>query len=192
MTKSTSNRLLIVDDDPSIVETLGAVLKREGYEVWSAYNKSELLPLVKKQEFDVAIVDLRLGEGDGIDTLNILQTQQPDCFSIMLTGYASLESAVAALRNGAYAYLFKPCDLDELKLTVKGAASRSAFSRSLRQHLDEQRDIQSTILQTVEDNQKGLERLKSELEQKVRELAELQKRFAEAHNHAGVGGAKGD
>lgn len=126
-------RLLMVDDEENVAVTLRAVLEREGYLVWTAASASEVDALVDQQEFDAAIVDLKLGDDDGIDVLKRLRTRQPDCVAIMLTGYASVESAIAAIRQGAYDYLTKPTDLDQLKMTVLGAVERSAISRALRE-----------------------------------------------------------
>ena len=107
-------RLLIVDDDESVALTLKAVLEQDGQKASMANSIAEVSGLLKKEPYDVALVDLRLGEEDGIDVLKLLHGRQPDCVAIMLTGFASLESAVAAIRLGAYDYLMKPCDLEEL------------------------------------------------------------------------------
>src|SRR3970040_467455 len=90
-------RLLIVDDDANVALTLQAVMEQDGYQVWSANSVEEADALITSQEVDVALVDLRLGEGSGIDVLQSLRTRQADCVPVMLTGYASLESAVDAI-----------------------------------------------------------------------------------------------
>jgi len=129
-------RILVVDDEENVALTLGEVLKREGYHVHIAASPSEANALISKEEFDVALVDLRLGTSNGIDIIKTLRSQQPACVTIILTGYASLESAIEAIRQGAYDYLVKPCDLDELKLTVKGAVERGEMVRSALRGLD--------------------------------------------------------
>src|SRR5438046_6599898 len=87
----------------------------------------------RQHEFDSVLTDLRLDDLDGIEILRETQKLWPDTVSIMLTGYASLESAVAALRGGAYDYLIKPSDVDELRATIGRALER----RQLRQRLVE-------------------------------------------------------
>jgi DNA-binding NtrC family response regulator len=166
-------RLLVVDDDPNVVRTLGAVLEREGYKVYTAGSPAEVDALTKKEQFDCAIVDLRLGKANGIDVVKKLRAKQPDCVSIILTGYASLESAVAAIRQDAYDYLFKPCDLDELKLTVKGALERGVMVRALREQFKQQRVLNTKLQAYVEEVQHSLDTFNSDLEKKVMELENL-------------------
>ncbi len=170
-------RLLVVDDDPNVVKTLGAVLEREGYRVYTAGSPADVDVLVKKEQFDCAIVDLRLGKANGIDVVKKLRTRQPDCVSIILTGYTSLESAVAAIRQDAYDYLFKPCDLDELKLTVKGALERGVMVRALREQFKQQSALNSKLQAYVEDVQRSLDRFNTDLEKKVMELEDLKEKL---------------
>ncbi len=131
--------LLLVDDDPSVAITLKAVLEQENCMVRTSKSPTEVNDLLGHEQFHVAVVDLRLGQANGIDVLKILRGRQPDCASIVLTGYGSLETSVAALREGAYDYLLKPTNLDQLKRTVKGARTRSDASRACRECLEEQR-----------------------------------------------------
>jgi DNA-binding NtrC family response regulator len=170
---TNSARLLVVDDDPNVVKTLAAVLSREGYKVHTAGSPAEVDNLVKKEQFDCAIVDLRLGKANGIDVVKKLRVNQPDCVSIILTGYASLESAVAAIRQDAYDYLFKPCDLDELKLTVKGALERGIMVKALREQFKQQHALNSRLQSYIEETQQSLDRFNADLEKKVMELDTL-------------------
>lgn len=128
--------LLVVDDDANVAFTLQAFLESEGYAVKTAKDPNEMESMLPSDLFDVAIVDLRLGDSSGMSVLKTLRREQPQCAVIILTGYASVESAVDALRQGAYDYLMKPCDLDELKLTVEAAMVQGPTSSSSRAPAD--------------------------------------------------------
>lgn len=137
--------LLLVDDEESVLLTLKAVLEREGYRVSTAGSGAAAIDLFDSQVFDAALLDVRLEDMDGTALMKILHDRQPDCGPIMLTGFASLESAVLAIRQGAYDYLMKPCDLNELKLTVAHAVERAGLSRALRERLDDLETANGTI-----------------------------------------------
>jgi signal transduction histidine kinase len=128
-----TSKILVVDDEQSVATTIKAILQLDGNEVTAVTSGKEALDLLKAQEFDVVLTDLRLDDLDGVEILRETQKLWPDTVSIMLTGYASLESAVTALRSGAYDYLIKPSDVDELRATVGRALER----RRLRQRLVE-------------------------------------------------------
>jgi len=129
----TQSKILVVDDEQSVATTIKAILQLDGNEVTAVTSGKEALDLLGRQEFDVVLTDLRLDDLDGIEILRETQKLWPDTVSIMLTGYASLESAVTALRSGAYDYLIKPSDVDELRATV----GRGLERRRLRQRLVE-------------------------------------------------------
>ena len=129
----STSKILVVDDEQSVATTIKAILQLDGNEVTAVTSGKEALDLLRGREFDVVLTDLRLDDLDGIEILRETQKLWPDTVSIMLTGYASLESAVTALRSGAYDYLIKPSDVDELRATVGRALER----RRLRQRLVE-------------------------------------------------------
>jgi signal transduction histidine kinase len=128
-----TSKVLVVDDEQSVATTIKAILELDGSEVTAVTSGSEALAQLREHEFDVVLTDLRLDDLDGIEILRETQKLWPDTVSIMLTGYASLESAVTALRSGAYDYLIKPSDVDELRATIGRALER----RRLRQRLVE-------------------------------------------------------
>lgn len=128
-----TSKILVVDDEQSVATTIKAILQLDGNEVTAVTSGKEALDLLREREFDIVLTDLRLDDLDGIEILRETQKLWPDTVSIMLTGYASLESAVTALRSGAYDYLIKPSDVDELRATVGRALER----RRLRQRLVE-------------------------------------------------------
>jgi signal transduction histidine kinase len=128
-----TSKILVVDDEQSVATTIKAILQLDGNEVTAVTTGAEALAQLREHEFDVVLTDLRLDDLDGIEILRETQRLWPDTVSIMLTGYASLESAVTALRSGAYDYLIKPSDVDELRATIGRALER----RQLRQRLVE-------------------------------------------------------
>ncbi len=125
--------VLVVVDEQIVATTIKAVLELDGNEVTAVTSGEEALTQIREHEFDVVLTDLRLDDLDGVEVLRETQKLWPDTVAIMLTGYASLESAVAALRGGAYDYLIKPSDVDELRATIGRALER----RRLRQRLVE-------------------------------------------------------
>ena len=129
--------ILVVDDEESVATTIEAILKLDGHDVLAVTSGEAAIRLLHERQFDVVLTDLRLADIDGIEILREVQRTSPETAAIMLTGYASLESAVAALRSGAYDYLMKPSDVDELRATVNRAIER----RQLRQRLLELEEV---------------------------------------------------
>ena len=113
-------RVLVVDDNAAFVENLVEILQTEGYLVRTASTVAEAL-VAAHSGLDVALVDLRLPDGDGSQLAKQLKENQPDSEVILLTGYASVESAAEAVRAGVCAYLIKPCATPELLLTIEQA-----------------------------------------------------------------------
>ena len=131
MTIIPQTSVLVVDDEESVATTIEAILKMDGHDVTAVTSGTEAVRLLNERQYDVVLTDLRLGDMDGVDILREVQRTSPDTAAIMLTGYASLESAVAALRSGAYDYLMKPSDVEELRATVNRAIERRALRRRL-------------------------------------------------------------
>src|SRR5581483_11682722 len=111
----TRRRVLFVDDEPSIRLTLPAVLQEHGFEVKSASSVPEALAEINSSRFDVLLSDLNIGEeGDGLRVVSAMRRAQPDCITIILTGYPAFESAVQAIRTHVDDYLVKPADIESL------------------------------------------------------------------------------
>jgi DNA-binding response OmpR family regulator len=123
-------RILIVDDEPAIRLTLEDILTRDGHQVITAESGQTALALLETNNFDVALLDLNLGDISGTEVLATLNRHSPDTVTIMLTAYASLETAIAALRQGAHDYLVKPCQIGELRKTIRqGLVKRQQIIR---------------------------------------------------------------
>src|SRR5664279_385589 len=129
----TQGKLLIVDDELSVRDSLAKWFTEEGYEVATAENANEALTRVAEQTFDLALVDIKMRGTDGIELQRRLHEIYPDMLVIIMTGYASVETAIAALKNGAYDYVNKPLDPDEIAhLVSKAMAHRQTLQENVR------------------------------------------------------------
>ena len=118
---SDKGKMLIVDDELSVRDSLGKWFQEEGYEVSTAENASDALTRLADQHWDVALVDIKMRGTDGIELQRRMHEIDPNLIVIIMTGYASVETAVAALKNGAYDYVTKPLDPDDISHLVKNA-----------------------------------------------------------------------
>jgi len=126
---SPAPRILVVDDERSMRELLSIVLAREGYQVVAAETGRQALQVLERQPIDLLISDIKMPDMSGVDVLRAAREADHDVAGIMITAFASTETAVEALRLGASDYLTKPFDVDELKIVVRNAIER----RQLRQ-----------------------------------------------------------
>ena len=112
-------RILVVDDEESLRITTAAILEKDGYTVDTASSGDEAISLLKNVDYDLILTDLHMEGGDGLSVLAQIRSQAPLTISVVLTGFASVESAIAALQEGAYDYLTKPCDIETMRHTIK-------------------------------------------------------------------------
>src|SRR5262245_9368712 len=124
MTISTPMDLLIVDDDQEFRETLAARFARHGFQVQSAGNGEDALILAERRNFDVAIFDIMMPGMSGLELLKRFKADHPDCEVVLLTGQGSIETAVEAMKLGAYDYLQKPFPLKDLEQVLAKAFDR--------------------------------------------------------------------
>jgi two-component system, NtrC family, response regulator PilR len=122
-------RLLVVDDERSMRELLSIVLRREGYDVTLAENGRRALELLERGRYDLLVSDIKMPDMTGVDVLRGAKRIDPDILGIMVTAFASADTAIEAMRLGAHDYLSKPFDVDELKMKVRNALEQ----RHLRQ-----------------------------------------------------------
>ena len=113
--------ILVVDDELSMRELLEYMLNKEGYKVTCAQSGQEAIKLMEKTNFDLLLCDIRLGDITGLDVLRASKGKNPDCVVILISAYASTETAVEAMNEGAYDYVPKPFDKDELMNTISTA-----------------------------------------------------------------------
>ena len=113
-TVSNERSLLIVEDDKSFLQRLAKAMEGRGFEVRSAESVSDGLIQVEKSAPAFAVVDMRLGDGNGLDVISALKQRRPEARAIILTGYGNIATAVTAVKFGAVDYLAKPVDADDV------------------------------------------------------------------------------
>jgi len=106
--------LLVVDDDLPFRERLSRSMEKKGFEVDSADSFASAVEIIEKQNYDYAIVDMRLTDGSGLELIKKLQIKSPGTKSLLLTGYGNIATAVAAIKSGAIDYLPKPAEVDQI------------------------------------------------------------------------------
>jgi DNA-binding NtrC family response regulator len=127
--------ILIVDDDEVMRETLSDVLKRGEYEVYSVDSGGETLSVIRKNIIDVILLDMRLPDGDGLELLKKIKEFDTEILVIIMTAYSDIQTAVSAMKSGAYHYINKPFDLEELKLLIeKGLETKGLINEVRRLH----------------------------------------------------------
>jgi DNA-binding NtrC family response regulator len=117
-------KLLLVDDEIGFVDVLSKRLSKRNMDVTAAYSGTEAIQTLRKQDFDVAVLDLKLEDMDGIEILRIFKKLIPAMPVIMLTGHGSEEAAREGMACGAFDYLTKPSDLDDLVEKIHQAVGR--------------------------------------------------------------------
>jgi signal transduction histidine kinase len=160
-------RLLVVDDEENLRITTAAILEKEGYAVDTASSGNEAIALLASADYDLVLTDLHMEAGEGLAVLNEIRRNAPLTISVVLTGFASVESAIAALQEGAYDYLVKPCDIETMKHTIR-------------------RGVEHRKLMLAEQKARAdLEQLNLDLEQRIAErtaeLTRLNVELAEAN-----------
>jgi two-component system response regulator GlrR len=143
-----SGRILVVDDDSNLVEVLKVRIESAGYEVTTAQKEGEAIAAAKAQAPDLAIIDLQLGQTDGIALMQKLHLLLPDLPAIILTAHGTIESAVEAMKKGAYSYVTKPFDARALLLQVEKAIENRVLKteiRRLKSFLGETYDFENIV-----------------------------------------------
>jgi len=156
-------RLLVVDDEESIVLTISEVLRLDGHEVDVAMSGMEAVWKLRREEFDLILTDLHMEEGDGLSVLEETRRRAPLTITIVLTGYANVETAIAALRHGAYDYLLKPCNIDEMKLTVRRGLEHRHLMIAEREARANLEKLNRELERRVEERTSELVRVNEEL-----------------------------
>jgi two-component system response regulator HydG len=140
--------ILIVDDDPGHLTTLKTILKSWGYRVEGADDGQSALDLIRERPFDLILMDVRMARMSGLEALKHIKTYNPAIPILIMTAYSSVESAVEAIKAGAYDYLTKPLDFEALKLTIERALEHihlKAENRALKEKLVAEFDIRNIV-----------------------------------------------
>jgi two-component system response regulator GlrR len=176
----TMGKILVVDDDPSLLELIRMSLEAASYEVHTAGRREDASESVRGRAFDLALVDLQLDHGDGISLMEEFHQSLPAMPVIILTAYGTIESAVDAMKRGAFGYLTKPFDPRELLLQIERAIEKSRLAAEverLRELLEERYDFTNIVARS--------DRMKTVLEQVSRIAATDSTVFI--HGESGTG-----
>lgn len=125
-------QILVIDDEDIARKNLSHILTKENYEVFTASDGEEALKKLEHSEFDIVITDLKMSGIDGMNILERINTRNPDTKVIVITGYATVPSAVMAMKKGAFHYIAKPFKLEEVRATVKNALEKKLQTRSTK------------------------------------------------------------
>src|SRR5437773_2994551 len=166
-------KVLVVDDEESVVVTIKAILQLDGYNVSTTTSGVQARAMVRDTEYDLVLTDLRLEDGDGLDVLKAVRERHPETITIMLTGYASLESAIQAIRAGAYDYLVKPSEVEELRSTVARGIERRRLGQELRMRVAELERANREIADLNSSLQRRIDDATAELKERYEQLKEL-------------------
>jgi DNA-binding NtrC family response regulator len=142
--------ILIVDDDGVMQETLSDVLKKRGYEIFSVGSGNDALSMVKKSVIDLILLDMKLPDIDGLEVLKKIKEFDTEILVIMMTAFSDVQTAVSAMKSGAYDYINKPFELDELKLLIqKGLETKSLINEVRRLHRQQKENYQNSHIYGV-------------------------------------------
>ena len=130
-TKNVEERILVVDDNKEIADNMVDFLSKFGYRASAAYGGVEGLERFKQGDFSIVITDLKMPDLDGMELLKAIKEIDKNVVVLMITGYGSVEKAVAAIREGAYDFIEKPFDLKALEVIVNRAMERHTLFRRL-------------------------------------------------------------
>ncbi len=145
-------KLLIVDDEKIALRNLEHVMKKEGYEVVGTESGPNAIKLLDEQQFDVVLTDLRMEKVDGLQILRKSRELYPDAEVVMITGYATLESAVEAMKKGAFNYIAKPFKLDVVRKVVQEAVEKVRLKKENRQLRDQIENYQGRVKIITQDS----------------------------------------
>ena len=141
-------RILVVDDEESMCKFMEIMLKKEGYVVSSSSDAAAALDQIKREEYDLVIADLMMPEMSGIELLSQARSARPNLDFIMMTAFASVDSAIEALKKGAFDYVTKPFKVDEIKIAVSKSLEQKKIVREniqLKRELKVKSDFDSFV-----------------------------------------------
>jgi signal transduction histidine kinase/DNA-binding response OmpR family regulator len=130
-------KILVVDDEERMCESLKTLLSEVGYEVTTVQEGEKAIEKINRDDFDLVVTDIKMPRWDGLDILKAARTKDQNALVILMTGFASLESAVNAINQGAYDYLMKPIEFPELKLTIRRGLEKRKADQARNQLLTE-------------------------------------------------------
>jgi len=155
--------ILIVDDEQVVRDSLVHWFTEEGYDLDSASNANDALAKLAGREFDLVIADIRMPGMDGIGLLEKIQSEQLDTGVIVMTGYASVETAIRALKHGAFDYITKPFDPDDLSVVARNALEQHRLKRENRMLREQLTETDHAITELVGQSE-AMARVREQIE----------------------------
>ncbi len=154
-------KILIVDDEKSIRRTLREILEFEKYEVEEAADGMECLVMLKQSTYDAVILDIKMPKMDGLDALERVQILTPDTPVIMISGHANIDTAVEAVKKGAFDFISKPPDLNRLLITIRNAMDKSSLISETKVL---QRKVSQSKVQEIIGESAAIEHIKATID----------------------------
>jgi CheY-like chemotaxis protein len=172
--------ILLIEDEANLRHNLGVLLAAEGYRVVSAEDGAEGIRKLQEEPFDLVITDVVMPEVDGFQVMEYLKDYAPDVAVVAITAYVSAESAIEALRRGAYDYLAKPFDVDLMQIVVKRALEKARMQKAFRHYMGE-------LERQVEERTRHLAAANINLEQSMEELKATQEQLVQTERFRALG-----
>ena len=172
--------ILLIDDEPRLRNNLQILLRREGYRVSSAQNGQEGVRKAQEEPFDLVITDIVMPDGDGFFVMDYIKNNLPDTVVLAMTAHVSTDSAIEALRAGAYDYLSKPFDFDIMKITIDRALEKVRLQKTLRRYMSE-------LAQKVQERTRELTEANQKLERSLIDLKAAQEHLIQAEKLSALG-----
>ena len=139
-------KILIVDDDNTVADILKDLLSDGARSVYVCYDGLAAIESIQKHSYDLIIVDLVMPGVGGLEVLKFAKKSNPDVIVIIITGYASLETAIMAIKEGAYDYIRKPCKLEEIRIVVENAIEKITLYRENRDLVRQLQDAYNELM----------------------------------------------
>jgi C4-dicarboxylate-specific signal transduction histidine kinase len=174
--------ILLIEDEANLRHNLTVLLEGEGYRVSCAEDGAEGIRKLQEESFDLVITDVVMPEVDGFQVMEYLKDHVPDVVVVAITAYVSTESAIEALRHGAYDYLAKPFDVDLMQIVIKRALEKARMQKAFRHYMGE-------LERRVEERTRNLAEANIHLEQSMEELRATQEQLIQAEKFCALGEA---
>ena len=174
--------ILLIEDEANLRHNLTVLLEGEGYRVSCAGDGAEGIRKLQEESFDLVITDVVMPEVDGFQVMEYLQDHVPDVVVVAITAYVSTESAIEALRHGAYDYLAKPFDVDLMQIVIRRALEKARMQKAFRHYMGE-------LERQVEERTRHLAEANIHLQQSMDELRDTQEQLIQAEKFCALGEA---
>ena len=160
---SSKPKILIVDDEPRMCKSLELILSRHNYQIKTANDVKSSIDIISHELFDLILTDIVMDDSDGFQVMDHINRHNIDTIVVMMTGYASTDTAVEALRKGAYDYIRKPFETEEVINTIENALSQRRLLAKQREAEEELREARAELEQEVEERTADLRKANEQL-----------------------------